>query len=215
MQNDFIITLAWPEGMVTASGAWYDKILSKNGKYRVGHSAVVLINSETSKSHYFDFGRYHTPQGFGRARDVETDGDLALIDAVIKNGKILNIEELLLTISKIKATHGEGRMYAAVIKGANFQNAFSTAKNIQLEGMLPYGPFVMNGTNCSRFVARVIKSAIPSFIKKLRFKYPFCISPSPKRNVSISNHNYYVIDNTNCIKIKKTKFQAYFTSIEI
>ena len=215
MQNDFIITLAWPEGMVTASGAWYDKILSKNGKYRVGHSAVVLINSETSKSHYFDFGRYHTPQGFGRARDVETDGDLALIDAVIKNGKILNIEELLLTISKTKATHGEGRMYAAVIKGANFQNAFSTAKNIQLEGMLPYGPFVMNGTNCSRFVARVIKSAIPSFIKKLRFKYPFCISPSPKRNVSISNHNYYVIDNTNCIKIKKTKFQAYFTSIEI
>ena len=215
MQNDFIITLAWPEGMVTASGAWYDKILSKNGKYRVGHSAVVLINSETSKSHYFDFGRYHTPQGFGRARDVETDGDLALLDAVIKNGKILNIEELLLTISKIKATHGEGRMYAALIKGANFQNAFSTAKNIQLEGMLPYGPFVMNGTNCSRFVARVIKSAIPSFIKKLRFKYPFCISPSPKRNVSISNHNYYVIDNTNCIKIKKTKFQAYFTTIEI
>lgn len=215
MQNDFIITLAWPEGMVTASGAWYDKILSKNGKYRVGHSAVVLINSETNKSHYFDFGRYHTPQGFGRARDIETDGDLALIDAVIKNGTILNIEELLLTISKMKATHGEGRMYAALIKGANFQNAFSTAKNIQLEGMLPYGPFVMNGTNCSRFVARVIKSAIPSFIKKLRFKYPFCISPSPKRNVSISNHNYYVIDNTNCIKIKKTKFQAYFTSIEI
>ena len=102
MQNDFIITLAWPEGMVAASGAWYDKILSKNGKYRVGHSAVVLINSETSKSHYFDFGRYHTPQGFGRARDVETDGDLALLDAVIKNGKIFenSIEDIVITYNR-------------------------------------------------------------------------------------------------------------------
>ena len=214
MQNDFIITLAWPEGMVAATGAWYDKILSNNGKYRVGHSAVVLINSQTSKSHYFDFGRYHTPKGFGRARDIETDGDLALIDAKIVNGKILNIEEILLTLSKIKSTHGEGKMYAALIKCVNFQKAFSTAKRIQLKGMLPYGPFVMNGTNCSRFVASVIKSAISSFIKRARFKYPFCISPSPKRNVSISNQNYYIVDNCNCIKIKKTKFQAYFTSVE-
>ena len=31
MKNDFIITLAWPEGMVTAPGAWYDKIASTNG----------------------------------------------------------------------------------------------------------------------------------------------------------------------------------------
>ena len=32
MQNDFIITLAWPEGMVKASGAWYDNILSQDGR---------------------------------------------------------------------------------------------------------------------------------------------------------------------------------------
>ena len=215
MQKDFIITLAWPEGMVTASGAWYDKFFSKNGKYRVGHSAIVLINSESCKAYYFDFGRYHTPLGFGRARDIETDGDLKLIDVKIKDGKILNIEELLLTISNIKATHGEGKMYAALMKEVSFQKAFIKAKQIQLKGMIPYGPFVINGTNCSRFVSRVAQSSNPSFIKRLRFKYPFCISPSPKRNVSISNHHYYVVDNFNCIKIKKTKFQAYFTSIEV
>ena len=50
MQKDFIITLAWPEGMVSAPGSWYDNIVSKNGKYRVGHSAMVLISSETKKS---------------------------------------------------------------------------------------------------------------------------------------------------------------------
>ena len=59
INKDFIIVLAWPEGMVTAPDSWYDKIASTNGKYRAGHSAIVLINSTTKKSHYFDFGRYH------------------------------------------------------------------------------------------------------------------------------------------------------------
>ena len=76
MQNDFIIVLAWPEGLTTAAGSWYDKILATNGKYRVGHSALVLVNSKTKKLQYFDFGRYHTPLGFGRARDSQTDPDL-------------------------------------------------------------------------------------------------------------------------------------------
>ena len=96
MQEDFIITIAWPEGMVTESGSWYDKFASTNGKYRVGHSAVVLINSKTKKSHYFDFGRYHTPEGYGRVRDVVTDEDLSIIDPEIKSGEILNIKDILL-----------------------------------------------------------------------------------------------------------------------
>ena len=49
INKDFIITLAWPEGMVTASGSWYDNFFSKNGKYRVGHSALILVNSQTKK----------------------------------------------------------------------------------------------------------------------------------------------------------------------
>ena len=47
MASDFIIVLAWPEGYVKAANAWYDKFFSINGKYRVGHSAAVLINSNT------------------------------------------------------------------------------------------------------------------------------------------------------------------------
>ena len=61
MDNDFIIILAWPEGLVAASGAWYDKwwnpFLNNEGKYRVGHSALALVNSKTKNIHYFDFGR--------------------------------------------------------------------------------------------------------------------------------------------------------------
>ena len=214
MQNDFIITLAWPEGMVKASGAWYDNILSQDGKYRVGHSALALVNSTTNKVHYFDFGRYHTPEGYGRVRDIETDQDIAVIDAEISENKIANIDEILLYLSQMKATHGEGKMYASVLGNVDFKLAFNKAKGIQKKGMLPYGPLVRPGTNCSRFVAKVINASGPSLIKKLRLKYPFCISPSPKRNVCITNHHYYVVENNNCIEVKKSRLEAYFTSIE-
>ena len=214
MQNDFIITLAWPEGMAKAAGAWYDNILSQDGEYRVGHSAIALINSTTKKVHYFDFGRYHTPEGYGRVRDIETDQDIAVIDAEISENKIANIDEILLYLSQMKATHGEGKMYASVLSNVDFKLAFNKAKGIQKKGMVPYGPFVRSGTNCSRFVAKVITASGPSLIKKLRLKYPFCISPSPKRNVCITNHHYYVVENNNCIEVKKSRLEAYFTSIE-
>ncbi len=215
MQNDFIITLAWPEGMVSATGAWYDKFASKNGKYRVGHSALILINSKTKKTCYFDFGRYHTPKGYGRVRDVETDADVDIMNAEIRNGKILNLEKILFQLSSMKSTHGEGRLYASIIGNVSFKKAFYAAKKTQDMGVLPYGPFVLSGSNCSRFVAYVIKSSNPSFIKKLRFSLPFCITPSPKRNVSISNHHYYVVEGQNIIKVKKSKLHSYFSSIEI
>lgn len=215
MQKDFIITLAWPEGVITAAGAWYDFFCATNGKYRVGHSAIVLINSTTKKAHYFDFGRYHTQEGYGRVRDLETDPDTYIIDAKITDGEINNIKEILLHLSEMKSTHGEGKLYASLISNVDFNSGFEYAKNIQNKGMLPYGPFVRTGTNCSRFVAKVIEASGPPLIKKLRLKYPFCISPSPKRNVCIVNNHYYTVNEAKCIEIKKSKLKAYFTSIEI
>jgi len=213
--TNFIITLAWPEGMVMSAGAWYDVVASTNGKYRVGHSAILLVNGTTNRVHYFDFGRYHTPNGYGRVRDIETDADVEVINAKINGSKIDNIEDILHFVSEMKSTHGEGKMYASLISNIDFDKAYIRSKGLQDKGMLPYGPFVREGTNCSRFVATVIKSAGPSFIKKLRLKYPFCISPSPKRNVSISNNHYYVVENGVIIQAKKSKLEAYFTSIEI
>ena len=56
MENGTIIVLAWPEGMVKNADSWYDFFLSKNGMYRVGHSAIILINNELESINYFDFG---------------------------------------------------------------------------------------------------------------------------------------------------------------
>ncbi len=215
MQKDFIIVLAWPEGMVTAAGAWYDSVLATNGKYRVGHSALVLVNSETKQLHYFDFGRYHTPTGFGRVRDKETDPDVSLkTKVVIKDNSITNIESIILELAYTKATHGEGKLFASVLKNIDYKKGYDYAKSVQDRGCIAYGPLVIQGTNCSRFVARVMREAKPGLFTALRLRYPFCLSPSPKRNISIANPNYYVADKESCKRVNKSFITSYFSSIE-
>ena len=81
--------------------------------------------------------------------------------------------------------------------------------------MVKYGPFVYGGTNCSRFTASLAISSLPPFFKKIRLRFPFTISPSPKRNVSILNNTYYVVDKEKVKIISKSKLKAYFSSIEI
>ncbi|MBT4217221.1 MAG: hypothetical protein HOE25_01485 [Flavobacteriales bacterium] len=215
INSDFIIVLAWPEGETTAAGAWYDSFCATNGKYRVGHSALILINSENKELLYFDFGRYHTPTGFGRVRDKETDPDIGIpISAEIEDNRIKNIEEILVYTKNKKANHGEGKLYASILKNVNFISSYRFAKKIQEKGIIPYGPFVPKGSNCSRFVSATIRKSNPSLIKNLRLQFPFSLSPSPKRNVSISNNNYYVIEKNKFEKIKRNKINGYFRGIE-
>ena len=215
MQKDFIIVLAWPEGMVAAAGGWYDKVLSNNGQYRVGHSALILVNATTNELNYFDFGRYHSPFGFGRVRDLETDPDISLKSKpIISGNSIHNIEEILLEIFNLKATHGHGSVYASILNNIDFNKAYEKAKEIQNMGLISYGPVVLNGTNCSRFVATIMLAAQPHWLTRLRLKYPFCLFPSPKRNISIANSNYYVVSMKNYKQINKSYVKAYFSSIE-
>jgi hypothetical protein len=215
MDEDFIIVLAWPEGLVAGAGSWYDRLFATNGKYRVGHSALVLVNSRSNQLEYFDFGRYHTPTDFGRVRDKETDPDVILKTlAIIKDNTIENIQAILLELAGLKATHGEGKMFASILRNVSFEKGYKYAKVIQDKGAISYGPLTRRGTNCSRFVSGVMREANSDRYTNLRLKYPFCLSPSPKRNISIANHNYYVIENRVCQQINKSFIKAYFSSIE-
>ena len=219
-KSDFIIPLAWPETMVMSTGAWYDYLMNKlgflkNEKYRVGHSAALLVNSKTGKVSYFDFGRYHTPIHFGRVRDEETDNELQLQTiANCKRETILNIDNILTEIAGNKSNHGEGTMYASILKGVEYNKAYIYAKKMQKKGVIPYGPFIKNGTNCSRFVASLMRAGKPSIIKTLRLKYPYCITPSPKRNIAIANSNYYIVNKNKCMMIERGKIESYLNSIE-
>ena len=215
INKDFIIVLAWPEGMCKTANSWYDFICGKKREIRGGHAAIVLVNSITKKNYYMDNGRYHTPLGFARIRDEETDHDVKIhTGADISNDKILNINKILLEIANNSATHGEGTLYASVLKNINFDNAYSYAKRNQRRGAIPYGPFIINGFNCSRFVASTIIHSSPPIITKMRLMLPYCIIPTPKRNVSICNKNYYVVDKKSCKKIKRNLFNGYLKGIE-
>ena len=190
MRNDFAIALAWPETLCKRAGAWYDYPMhylgiSKKGYYKVGHAAVVLIDSTNQSCHYFDFGRYHAPEKHGRVRSAFTDHDLLInTKAVLSEDthRVENIEEILQELYNNPSTHGTNAIYGAAIK-INFNKAFKFAIQLQNREFIPYGPFVHNGTNCSRFVCSVIKAGKPSFYQKLKLNFPLTISPTPMWNL--------------------------------
>ena len=189
--KDFIIPLAWPEAPVRTAGGPYDKFLGKfslyrNGYYKAGHAAFLLINHKTGDVDYFDFGRYISPNKYGRARSKETDPEVAFkIKAKIVDGEIVNFNEIIKEIGSHPQTHGDGTLYAGVQKGINHQKAIDFIEGIQEAPYTPYGPFVYRGTNCSRFVAQTM-----AYAKKgsgMKFKYPWYSTPAPLGNIFYSN----------------------------
>jgi len=190
MKTGFAIALAWPETNCKNAGSWYDELMellgfSKNHYYKVGHAAIILINKDTKQCHYFDFGRYHTPLGYGRVRDQETDPDLRLLTRakISGSGKLENFKPLLNEICNNISSHGTGPTHGSYVS-VDFNSAFESAKKLQNKEVLKYGPFLWNGTNCSRFVRTVIMSGQPNLISKLKIAVPFMITPTPLHNVA-------------------------------
>ena len=185
MRNSLAIALAWPETLCKQSGAWYDKPaeffgVSKNHFYKVGHSAIVLINPENGHCHYFDFGRYHAPLGHGRVRDEVTDHELKINTTALLNAdlKLLNYQDIIDEIQQNPSSHGDGQLYAG-LSLIDFQSAFKKAKQMQKQGAINYGPFTLKGTNCSRFVNTILIHSSLSSILKLKLIFPKTLSPSP------------------------------------
>jgi len=210
-----IIMIAWPKTPAIQVGSWYEGLMrllgfNKNGYYMAGHSAIVLIKPKNGELNYFDFGRYHAPLGYGRARDKITDPDLD-IDVKAKfddKGVIINLHEILLQLDANKeAFHGKNTMYASVFYGANVDKAYEFAKTLQSKGAIPYGPFETKGTNCSRFTSSVFRAGDTGLAKNLRLVMPTSLTPTTLGNVLIaSNTNiFYEIEN-NIIKEQPINF---------
>ena len=197
-----LIVLAWPDTLVVKPGTWYDlpaKLagIAKDNYYKAGHSAVILVNHKTGSLHYFDFGRYHTPKQTGRVRDQITDPDLTIRkNAVLdKRKQIGNIKEILLEVSKNRDTQCTGKMLASVYSGINFNKVFLKAKELQGRETMPYGPFDLRGTNCSRFVAQLARTGAKHWLTKLLLTVPYTVSATPLSNIRLVNnftHSYLV-----------------------
>jgi hypothetical protein len=188
---DFAIAIAWPETYCKQPGYWYDSItellgFNKNHYYKAGHAALVLINSETKKCHYFDFGRYITPFQHGRVRSEITDHGLKVktLAQVSKDGQsIENFNEIVTELQLNHECHGEGALHAsyATIK---FEKAYQKVMQLQRRGPIQYGPFLYNGTNCSRFVNTSILSGKPQWNYAFMLKYFVLLTPTPLNNVN-------------------------------
>ena len=55
LHSGFALVLAWPETKCKQAGAWYDyplqlMNLNKNGYYKIGHAAIVLIDDHTKNA---------------------------------------------------------------------------------------------------------------------------------------------------------------------
>ncbi|WP_371815977.1 DUF6695 family protein [Flavobacterium sp. CS20] len=84
----------------------------------------------------------------------------------------------------------------------NFENAYSKAKQMQNCGIINYGPFVINGTNCSRFVRSVLLSAEISLLLQFKIRFTRTLSPTP----------IGVVNNLN--QQRKANFRKRYFSVE-
>lgn len=191
------VAIAWPQFKGKQTGSWYDKPMAwlginRNAHYKVGHAAMLLVNCATGKCYHFDCGRYHAPFQHGRIRDESTDANLAITTkAIIAGNKINNIATLLNEIQNNKSSNGMGNLHASYC-AVNFQLAYTNIKKIQNKGVIPFGPFVLQGINCCRFVRLGILGGKPKIKHQFMLRYLWPFKPMPISNVQCLDHKIII-----------------------
>lgn len=200
--NDWLIPLAWPDTLVTAAPGFYDRMfrlfgVNRQGVYKAGHAAMLLVDGQSGAIEYYDFGRYITPSGMGRVRSQATDPELKFPwTAQISRGRIVNLEEILNGYQQSSSlTHGQGQMFASVANKVDGDGLRKWILSMQQEGGQPYGPFERKGTNCSRFVMDAILKHGQGRLRHLWGR--FSLTPSPLGNVKKGafDNVAYVVDD--------------------
>src|SRR5690606_14774666 len=118
--QDLALVMAWPDQTARGDERWMAILkqlgIVKNLNFKVGHAAIVLIHRQSGLLAYFDFGRYITPRGYGRARSAASDPRLVLNTRARfdDNNHIDNLKAILDELHQIEdATHGSGRLFFA------------------------------------------------------------------------------------------------------
>jgi len=187
---DTAIVIAWPQCTARADESLVIFLrkagLVKNLNMRVGHAAICLINPQTCEVLYYDFGRYITPRGFGRARSKYSDPNLSLnVKAEFDQDRnLVNVEAIAAELdSKSKYTHGAGPLVFSVSKTINFTKAKSYADEMVMKGYFPYNGLYKSASNCARYVTETMKAANEEGTVGTKLKYPLTFRPTPLYNV--------------------------------
>lgn len=205
MNDGIILTLAYPETIVSHAEEWYSKFLrfffiGSKKHVRAGHAALVLIDKSTGVLEYHDFGRYITPSPNGRVRGQETDFELGFpISAEIKNNTIENLDEILKFLAtQPKLTHGDGNLYASVCNAIDYKKARSHITSMQHKGFIRYAAFVNDACNCARFVTDTLIACVTNDSIKSKLIKSKSFTPSTIGNVVIADteDDVYLVSET-------------------
>lgn len=209
MNDGIILTLAYPETIVSHAEEWYSPFLrflfvGSKKHVRAGHAALVLIDKSTGTLEYHDFGRYITSSPNGRVRGRETDFELNFpVVATIENDAIQNLEDILKFLATHpKLTHGDGNLYASVCNAIDYNKARHHITTQQNAGFIRYAAFIKEACNCARFVTdSLIASVTNSEIKSALIKSKN-FTPSTIGNVVIADteNDVYVVSETGEIR---------------
>lgn len=189
--HDLALVIAWPDVTARGDEKWM-KVLKtlgvvKNLNFKVGHAAIILVRRATGGMVYYDFGRYITPRGYGRARSASFDPRLSLHTRAVftKNGNINNISAIVKELHQMEnATHGGGRMFFSVAKGISYNDAVAFANQLVDRGPVKYGAIAKGNNSCSRFVAQTLLAGIPpGHPGRKQLLFPESGKPSPMSNV--------------------------------
>jgi len=189
--NDIAIPISWPDKTALGDEKWMLFLkqigLVKNLHFKVGHAAILLIERHSGSILYFDFGRYLSPRGYGRARSALFDPRLEIcVKAQIgPQCEIKNMEEILEELCKKEgATHGGGRTVFSICKQVSFSKSVAYAEKLVAEGPILYGALAKDNNSCSRFVAQILTEGMDDDDKRRRkILYPECLKASPTSNV--------------------------------
>lgn len=202
--NDIAIPISWPDKTALGDEKWMVFLkqigLVKNLHFKVGHAAVLLIERNSGRILYFDFGRYLSPRGYGRARSALFDPrlEIATTAQITRQGEIQNIKEILEELcKKEEATHGGGRTFFSISKRVSFAKCATYAERLVTEGPVLYGALAKDNNSCSRFVAQVLTEGMDIDDKRRRkILYPESLKASPMSNVvnAASNEEIFCYD---------------------
>lgn len=187
--NDIALILTWPSTTIRGDEKWmmfFKKIgIVKNLNFKVGHTGIVIIERETGEMLYYDFGRYITPRGCGRARSKFSDPRLDInLKATFRQSHIDNILEIVEQFEVLKtAFNGEGTLYFSIAHDINFMLAKTYGDECVRQGSCPYGAVSPSNNNCSRFVARMLRRSSKRYNWAHSINLPETVKASPISNV--------------------------------
>lgn len=189
--NDIAIPISWPDKTARGDEKWMSFLkrigIVKNLNFRVGHAAILLVERKNGSVHYFDFGRYLVPRGYGRSRSAQFDPRLLLQTTARFDGKqqLENLAEIISELtSKEEVTHGGGRTIVSVCYNISFLKGLEYAQRLVDTGPILYGAFANKNNSCSRFVAQILTEAMTANDgRKRKLLYPESFKASPTSNV--------------------------------